>query len=47
MTLPTHNRPFLFLFVTAFTIGMKSFHQGRFIAGSLQLVTFRALLVLG
>jgi hypothetical protein len=47
MALPAHQRPFLHLLVAAFAIGMKGFHQGRFTAGSRQLVAVRTALVFG
>ena len=46
MTLPAHERPFIFFAVAAFAIGMKGLYQTGFSAVILQLMAIRAALVL-
>ena len=47
MTLPAHCRALLLFLVTSFAVGVKGLHQGRLVAGSLQLMAIRASLVFG
>jgi hypothetical protein len=47
MTLPAHERPFLFFAVAAFAMDMKGLHQTGFSAVILHLMAIRAVLILG
>jgi hypothetical protein len=45
MTLPAHDRAFLFFTMAVFAIGMKGPHQTGYVAVILELMTIRAALV--
>ena len=47
MTLPAHERSFLFFAVAAFAVGMIGLHQTGFSADILHLMATRATLVFG